>query len=181
MSIKSKNGSKEEDEGQSADLTPEQEIEQLKAEIEETNEKFLRAVADFDNFRKRLDRDKEQQVLRTKGEAFSLFLEIIDTMETAVNYEYPDLKSSIDGMKEIQKMVTSFMSNMKVERFNPINEQFDFRLHEALTSIESDKVKPNIIVDVIQSGYLLEGELLRPAKVVVSKEAEKVNKKEKGE
>ena len=102
-------------------------------------------------------------------------------METAVNYDYPDLKSSTDGMKEIQKMITSFMSNMKVERFNPINEQFDFRLHEALTSVENEEVKPNTIVDVIQSGYLLEGELLRPAKVVVSKEAEKENKEEKGE
>ena len=181
MSTKSKKGSKEENQDQSADLTPEQEIAQLKEEIEESNEKFLRAVADFDNFRKRLDRDKGHQVLRTKGEVFSLFLEIIDTMETAVNYDYPDLKSSTDGMKEIQKMITSFMSNMKVERFNPINEQFDFRLHEALTSVENEKVKPNTIVDVIQSGYLLEGELLRPAKVVVSKEAEKENKEEKGE
>ena len=93
MSTKSKKGSKEENQDQSTDLTPEQEIAQLKEEIEESNEKFLRAVADFDNFRKRLDRDKEHQVLRTKGEVFSLFLEIIDTMETAVNYDYPDLKS----------------------------------------------------------------------------------------
>ena len=73
MSTKSKKGSKEENQDQSADLTPEQEIAQLKEEIEESNEKFLRAVADFDNFRKRLDRDKEHQVLEPKEKYFHYF------------------------------------------------------------------------------------------------------------
>ena len=102
-------------------------------------------------------------------------------MDTAVNYAYPDLESSLDGIKGVNKLIISFMESMKIQRFNPLNEQFDFRLHEALTSIESDEVKPDTIVDVVQSGYLLEEELLRPAKVVVSKKSEKENKKENGE
>ncbi len=168
-------------EEESQDSSPEQEIAQLKIELEETNDKFLRAVADFDNFRKRLDRDKEHLSLRIKGEVLSSFLEVIDTMDTAVNYAYPDLESSLDGIKGVNKLIISFMESMKIQRFNPLNEQFDFRLHEALTSIESDEVKPDTIVDVVQSGYLLEEELLRPAKVVVSKKSEKENKKENGE
>ena len=71
---------------------------------------------------------------------------------------------------------------MKVERFNPVDEPFDFRFHEALTTIVKDDIEPHTIVDVIQAGYLLEGELLRPAKVVVSKKEEKKEKEEeKGE
>ena len=185
MKTKTKEESEEIVEDQPIDLTPEQKIAKLEVEVEDSNEKFLRVVADFDNFRKRLERDKDNQNLRIKGEVFSVFLEIIDTMDTAVHYDYPDLESSLDGMKGVHKLMSTFMESMKVQRFNPINEQFDFRLHEALTSVEKQDVKPNTIVDVIQSGYLLEGELLRPAKVVVSKQVEEENKeeskKEKGE
>ena len=64
--------------------TPEEEIQKLKSEVEDYNEKFLRVVADFDNFRKRIDRDREQQSLRLRGEILSNFLEIVDTVEKAV-------------------------------------------------------------------------------------------------
>ena len=68
------------------------------------------------------------------------------------------------------------------DRFNPVGEPFDFRLHEALTTVVKDDIEPHTIVDVIQAGYLLEGELLRPAKVVVSKKEEKKEQEEeKGE
>ena len=68
---------------------------------------------------------------------------------------------------------------MEVERFNPVDEPFDFRFHEALTTVVKEDIEPHTIVDVIQAGYLIEGELLRPAKVVVSKKEEKKNKKKK--
>ena len=71
---------------------------------------------------------------------------------------------------------------MRVERFNPLDESFDFRFHEALTTVVNEDIEPHTIVDVIQAGYLIEGELLRPAKVVVSKKEEKKGKEEeKGE
>ena len=68
---------------------------------------------------------------------------------------------------------------MDVERFSPVGEQFDFRLHEAMTTIIKEDIEPHTIVDVIQAGYLLEGELLRPAKVVVSKKENKRRRKTK--
>ena len=65
-------------------LSAEDEIQKLKEEVEDYNEKFLRVVADFDNFRKRIDRDRDQQTLRLKGEVVSNFLDIIDTVEKAI-------------------------------------------------------------------------------------------------
>ena len=73
MKTKTKEESEKVVEDQPIDLTPEQKIAQLEVEVEDTNEKFLRAVADFDNFRKRLERDKDNQNLRIKGEVFSVF------------------------------------------------------------------------------------------------------------
>jgi len=164
-------------------LTSEQLVEELKNEIEDHKEKFMRLAADFDNFRKRIDRDRAQQSLRSKGEVVSKFLEVIEIIEQAKKAEYPDLASSLDGISGIHNFVSGFMSSLKVERFDPFGEQFDFRFHEALTTIEKEGIEPNTIVEVIQSGYKLEGELLRPAKVVVSKNFEEKTKKEeiKGE
>ena len=158
-------------------LSPEEEIQKLKEEVEDYNEKFLRVVADFDNFRKRIDRDRDQQALRLKGEVVSNFLDIIDTVEKAVEVEYPDLKSSKDGILGIHKLLSAFMDSFEIKRFDPEGEQFDFRQHEALTTVEKQGVEPNTIVEVIQSGYTLEGEILRPAKVVVSKNLEEKNEK----
>ena len=159
--------------------TPEEEIRKLKSEVEDYSEKFMRVVADFDNFRKRIDRDREQQSLRLRGEVVSNFLEIIDTVEKAVEADYPDLESSLEGITGIQKLMSYFMESFDIKRFDPQGEQFDFRLHEALTTVEKEGIEPNTIVEVVQSGYTLEGELLRPAKVVVSKSLEE--KKEKVE
>ena len=158
--------------GDSKSSKVEEEMEKLKLEVGEYNEKFLRAVADFENFRKRIDRDREQQSLRLRGEIISNFLEVIDTVDKAVKVNYPDLESSLEGISGIHKLISAFMDSFQIERFNPRGEQFDFRVHEALTTVEREDVEPETIVEVIQSGYTLEGELLRPAKVVVSKKIE---------
>ncbi len=178
--MKSKDKSAKENESteevKEVNLTPEEQIESLKSEVENSNEQIMRVAADFDNFRKRVERDREQQTLRVKGEVVSRFLEVIDTIDKAQESSYPDLESSLEGISGIQKLVSAFMESLNVEKYVPKGESFDFRFHEALTTVEDDKIEPETIVDVVQSGYKLEGEVLRPAKVVVSKKRE-----EKGE
>ena len=169
------------DEESNLELSSEEQIEALKLEVDKYNEQFMRVVADFDNYRKRVDRDREQQSLRIKGQVISQFLDIIDTIDKAQESEYPDLESSLDGISGIQKLVSSFMESLKIEKFVPKGELFDFRFHEALTTVDDNEVDPNTVVDVIQSGYKLEGEVLRPAKVVVSKNSEEKEIKEKSE
>ena len=169
------------DEESNLELNSEEQIEALKLEVDKYNEQFMRVVADFDNYRKRVDRDREQQSLRIKGQVISQFLDIIDIIDKAQESEYPDLESSLNGISGIQKLVSSFMESLKIEKFVPKGELFDFRFHEALTTVDDSEVDPNTVVDVIQSGYKLEGEVLRPAKVVVSKNSEEKEIKEKSE
>ena len=169
------------DEESNLELNSEEQIEALKLEVDKYNEQFMSVVADFDNYRKRVDRDREQQSLRIKGQVISQFLDIIDIIDKAQESEYPDLESSLNGISGIQKLVSSFMESLKIEKFVPKGELFDFRFHEALTTVDDNEVDPNTVVDVIQSGYKLEGEVLRPAKVVVSKNSEEKEIKEKSE
>ena len=97
--MKSKDKSAKENESteevKEVNLTPEEQIESLKSEIENSNEQIMRVAADFDNFRKRVERDREQQTLRVKGEVVSRFLEVIDTIDKAQESSYPDLESSL--------------------------------------------------------------------------------------
>ena len=161
---------------------PVDELSSLKIELEDVKDKLARSMADLDNFKKRIERDRDQQNLKSKGLAVLKFLEVVELIDKASNSDYPDLASAVEGIGGIQKFTKSFLESMKVERFNPVDEPFDFRFHEALTTVVKDDIEPHTIVDVIQAGYLLEGELLRPAKVVVSKKEEKKEQEEeKGE
>ena len=153
----------------------------LKKELEDAKDKLARSMADLDNFKKRIERDREQQNLKSKGLAVLNFIEVVELIDKASNSDYPDLASAVEGIGGIQKFTKSFLESIKVERFNPVDEPFDFRFHEALTTVVNEDIEPHTIVDVIQSGYLIEGELLRPAKVVVSKKEEKKEQEEKGE
>ena len=157
------------------------ELSILKKELEDVKDKFARSMADLDNFKKRIERDREQQNLKSKGLAVLNFLEVVELIDKASNSDYPDLASAVEGIGGIQKFTKSFLKSMRVERFNPVDEPFDFRFHEALTTVVNEDIEPHTIVDVIQAGYLIEGELLRPAKVVVSKKEEKKEQEEKGE
>ena len=106
--MKSKDKSAKENESteevKEVNLTPEEQIESLKSEIENSNEQIMRVAADFDNFRKRVERDREQQTLRVKGEVVSRFLEVIDTIDKAQESSYPDLESSLEGISGIKKL-----------------------------------------------------------------------------
>ena len=154
------------------------ELTALKQELEDMKDKFARSMADLDNYKKRVDRDREQQNLKSKGLAVLSFLEVVEIINKASDSNYPDMNSALDGIKGVHKFTESFLQSMKVERFNPVGEQFDFRFHEAMTAVVKEDMEPHTIIDVIQAGYLLEGELLRPAKVVVSKKEEKNEEKE---
>ncbi len=97
-------------------LTPKEEIQKLKSEVEDYNEKFLRIVADFDNFRKRIDRDREQQSLRLRGEILSNFLEIVDTVEKAVEVDHPNLERMLE-------MQGDWTMGLITSRYNPVGNQ----------------------------------------------------------
>ena len=133
--MKSKNNEEQEKAQDSEEIvspvsTPEDEIQKLKSEVEEYNEKFLRVVADFDNFRKRIERDRGQQSLRLRGEVVSSFLEVIDTVERAIVVDYPDLESSQKGILEIHKLISIFMESFDIKRFKaPNNVESDVNCH----------------------------------------------------
>ena len=139
------------------------------AELGEVQEQLHRVAADFDNFRKRVERDRSRDALRARGAVAAQFLDVLETAAQATDAEYPDVEAAVAGLAGIQKQLQAAMQALGIERIDPAGGQFDHRLHEALSAVERDDLENETIIEVIQPGYLLEGELLRPARVIVSR------------
>ena len=139
------------------------------AELGEVQEQLHRVAADFDNFRKRVERDRSRDTLRARGAVATQFLEALETATQAADAEYPDVEAAVAGLTGIQKQLQAAMDTLGLEAIEPAGGQFDHRLHEALSAVEREDLENETIIEVIQPGYLMEGELLRPARVIVSR------------
>jgi molecular chaperone GrpE len=148
--------------------------EQLAAErtrADENYNKFLLAMADFENYKKRLQRDIESIVTSHRRLLLERFLPVLDNLERA-------LQSSAegDGLRGgIEQTLKGFEAVLAGEGVKPIDvkgKPFDPRVAEAIATTEAKNGADGVVVEVAQKGYSLGDELLRPAKVVVSKSAE---------
>jgi len=162
--------------------THHQEIEDLKQTLEikekeaATNyEKYLRAVADFDNYKKRAIRDKADAIKYGNEEIIKDILPFMDSLDRALEHDTGDIKAFKDGIALIQDQLLCCLKKHGVERIDTAGKDFDPNFHEALMQIESDQHDDNKIVSEMEKGYLLNGRLIRPSRVCVCKKIKKEN------
>jgi len=142
----------------------------LRKELSELQDKILRQVAEFDNYRKRTHREKIELIQNGGESVLKEILPLVDDfdrgMEQASNAE--DMDAVRTGMELIYSKLKEFLSNHGIKEINAINETFDADWHEAIlkTPATTDDMKGKII-DVIQKGYTLNGKVMRYPKVVV--------------
>lgn len=139
------------------------------ARANENWDKYLRAVAELDNVRKRAARDVENArkygIERFVGE----LLAVSDSMEAALaSGEQTDAAALLEGNRATLKLLGSVLAKFGVEAVDPAGEPFDPERHEAMTMVPNPDVEPNTVIDVIQKGFVLNGRLVRPARVVVA-------------
>jgi molecular chaperone GrpE len=151
-----------------------EEYEVLKAksgECDAFNDKYIRAQAEFENVRKRLEKDK-MDFVKYANEGFVLdLLPIIDNLEMAEKHikEAKDFKAVQDGVDMIQLQIQGFLKDIGLERIKAAGEKFDPHLHEPIETVEAPDKEDGIIVDEMKPGYKLNGKLLRPASVKIVK------------
>ena len=146
------------------ELTP-GDSDALQVELAELKERNLRVLADYENFRKRSEREREETKRYALTEPMRQFLEVIDNLERAVHAEgsSDDLKT---GVEMILRQMHALVARLGVERVGAEGEVFDPAVHEAVSSVEGDVEQP-MVVDELQSGYMLYDRLLRPSMVRV--------------
>ena len=146
-------------------------IQKLESEKAEMKDQFLRKAADFDNFRKRLLRDKEDAVSFANTSLLTDLIEVLDDFERAEEAarKSKDFETLANGVDLIEKRLATLLEKKwGLSKYVPLNEAFDPEKHEALMMTESPDVKEATVAEVFQNGYILHGRVIRHAKVKVS-------------
>jgi molecular chaperone GrpE len=156
-------------------MTPEERLEtrvaELEAQVAEVTDSLLRKTADFENYRKRMLREKEEFVAYANRELLLDIVSIIDDFERAIRSadESHDFTAFHDGIIMIEKQFTSMLERKwKLTRFESVGEEFDPQQHEAMMTEERADHEQSMVLEDFQKGYMLHEKVLRPAKVKVS-------------
>jgi molecular chaperone GrpE len=150
-------------------------LEEKEKEAAANYDKYLRAVAELDNYRKRAAREKADIIKYGKEDIIRDILPFVDSLDRALEHSTGDVQAFKDGVALIQGQLLSCLKKHGVERIETAGLNFDPNFHEALMQMESDEHEDNKIVSEMEKGYLLNGRLLRPSKVCVCKKTNKEN------
>lgn len=159
-----------------------QEIEDLRKKLEEKEkeaaanyDRYLRSVADFDNYKKRAIKDKADAIKYGNEEIIKDILPFMDSLDRALEHDTGDIKAFKDGVALIQDQLLCCLKKHGVERIDAAGKDFDPNFHEALMQMDSGEHDENKIVSEMEKGYLLNGRLLRPSRVCVCKRTKQAN------
>ena len=154
------------------------ELERLQQALTESEQRakshwdqYLRAVADLDNVRKRAQRDIEAANRYGLEKFAQELLPVRDSLDLAVQNagKAADLRTLVQGQEATLQLLSKALQKIGIAPINPQGEPFDPARHEAMMAQESATAEPNSVLQVVQPGYELNGRVLRPARVIVSK------------
>ena len=150
-------------------------LEEKEKEAATNYDKYLRAVAELDNYRKRAAREKTDIIKYGNEELIKDILPFIDSLDRALEHDTGDVQAFKEGIALIKEQLLNCLKKHGVERIETAGMDFDPNFHEALMQMESDQHEDNKIVSEMEKGYLLNGRLLRPSRVCVCKKTNKEN------
>ena len=165
--------------GMPGSASPLAELERLQQALSEAEERarshreqYLRAVAELDNVRKRAQRDIEAANRYGLEKFAAELLPVRDSLELAVqsaDQAEVDARSLKQGQEATLQLLAKALERLGLTPINPVGEPFDPTRHEAMLAQESATAKPNTVLQVVQTGYELNGRVIRPARVIVAK------------
>lgn len=151
--------------------TPEEQITAAKKETTAAQERYLRAVADLENFRKRTVRDKDELRQFANSSLMEDLIPVLDNLGlglTAARTQQADGKSIADGVSLVMDQLKSTLTRHGLKEINPTGEIFDPNQQECIAHQPSAEFASEMVMQVVRLGYTLNGRLLRPASVIVS-------------
>ena len=154
-------------------------LEQIRAAEEEAHnhyDKLLRVMAEFENFKKRINREREEQIQYANEKLLTELLPPLDDLDRVLDHVPPDasedVKKFVEGVELSRKTLLATLEKFGLKEVLAIGESFDPSRHEAIATIESEAHEPGNVVAVHRKGYWLGERLLRPAMVTVAKTKE---------
>ena len=161
-------------EAESATVEPTRDevLAQLHEEVADARDAALRAQADAQNVTRRAEQDVEKARKYALERFCSELLPVVDNLERALEATVGDdeiVKPIAEGVELTLKSFQDALKKFNIEALDPQGEPFDPQLHQAMSMVENGEVEPNTVIAVMQKGYTLNGRLVRPAMVMVSK------------
>jgi molecular chaperone GrpE len=160
-------GSKPGGEGKAEPENELSEVERLKSALSREHDLYLRALADFDNYRRRVEREAEASARSGKRQMILSLLDIIDSFDRALSHT-TEAAAVSEGYGAIYRKLLSLLQSQGVTPFDSLGEGFDPTLHEAIGTVRTDEYEPDTVADEVQRGYRWGDDILRPARVRVA-------------
>ena len=155
-------------------------------EIEVLKEEKLRILAEMENLRKRYDKDKIDYIKYGSANLAKDFLSPNDNLSRAfeslknLENDLPEsMQNLVDGLKMVKKEILTIFEKHGIKKIDSVEKKFDHNIHQAMFEVETNKHEPGIVVQEVQSGFMMHDRLLRPSMVGVSKKPENMKKEEK--
>lgn len=146
------------------------ELEQARAEAAEMQTRYLRAVADLENYRKRIGREKQDIIRSAAAGVIEALLPVLDNMKLGLQAaeNHPEAKDVTIGFKMVEDQLRRTLTEQGLEELIPDGEAFNPNLHECIAHQPSDKVAEDHVIQTVRAGYRLNERLIRAANVIVS-------------
>ena len=143
------------------------EIEALKTELENTTDRLKRMMAEFDNFKKRSAKEREQLYNSILSDIIASFLPVMDNIEKAINAPTED-ENYKQGVELVAKQLSDLLISLGVEEIKSVGNKFDPELHEAVSMVQDENLGEKEIKEEFRKGYTLKGKVIRHAMVIVA-------------
>ncbi len=154
-------------------------VSKLEGDVAATKDKWLRAVADLENFKKRSKRELDDQALRTANKLLPAFFSVMDNLERALEVAEPtaanasdenaeNVKNLVQGIKMVRQEFLGALSRNGIEPIQSVGTPFDPASHDALQQFDSPDHAPGVVIREFEKGYKMKDRLLRPARVIVA-------------
>ena len=165
----------DETETEEVDKSPEELLEEIQAEANEWQDKALRSVAEFENYKKRMERERSAMLKYSGEPIFRELLPVVDNLERAVEQGVVDgveaeqnLKALLEGVELTLKSLQATLEKFEVKPIETVGQPFDPTIQEALSMEASESIPANHVVSEFEKGYHYKDRLLRAARVIVS-------------
>ena len=143
-------------------------LAQARAQAQEMEDRWRRALADLDNYRKRVARDLESQRQQERTRVAAEWLPVLDNLELALEHASADPNAIVEGVRAVRDQAVQVLSRLGFPRRDDVGRRFDPAVHEAVATTVDPSAPPGTVVHVVRPGYGADDRLLRPAAVVVA-------------
>ena len=152
---------------------PEAQLEALRAELDQGQDRFVRLQAEFENFRRRSLKERQESLQYGHQNLVKDLLAAVDNLERALGHSAEDasadVESVVQGIELVKRELLGALGKHGVKVIEPHEEAFDPTYHEAMGQLPHASLAPNTVVEVLQKGYMINDRMLRPARVLVAR------------